>query len=432
MGAVRVASWGMLTNEEHDVVDVFEQAQVLPALQGAPRSIAYGLGRSYGDVCLNPGGRLLRMQGLGQFIAFDEAAGLLTCAAGVTLADISSTFIPRGWRLGVVPGTEQVTVGGAIANDVHGKSHHAHGAFSRQVERFWLQRSDQGLLEVTRDTHPELFAATVGGIGLTGIIVAATLRLIPVPGPWIDSETIAFEGVGEFERLSDESTDWENTVSWIDCVSGSEARGLFTRGNFTAGGPAPKAGPHLAVPVKFPISAVNGVTLRAFNKVYFEAGKRKGGRSIQHYKPFFFPLDAIGDWNRVYGPRGFFQYQSVIPPESATEATKEMLEVIRTSGQGSFLAVLKRFGSLPSEGMLSFPRPGTTLAIDFTNLGERTHELMRRLDEVVIAAGGRLYLAKDARMSRAMFEVGYPRAAEFTQWRDPALGSAMSARLFGK
>ncbi len=429
---MKISSWGMLSNDDTDVVDIFEPAQVPAAMGGALRSIAYGLGRSYGDVCLNPSGRVIRMRGLSQFHSFDPQTGLLTCAAGVTLADISSTFIPRGWRLGVVPGTEQVTVGGAIANDVHGKSHHVHGAFSRQVERFWLQRSDQGLLEVSRESHPELFAATIGGIGLTGIIVAATLRLIPVPGPWIDAETIAFEGVGEFERLSDESRDWENSVSWIDCLSGINARGLFTRGNFVASDRTGKYGPAVAVPVTLPISAVNGLSVRAFNTLYFEAGKRKLGRAITHYKPFFFPLDAVGDWNRVYGPRGFFQYQSVIPTENADGATKEMLDVIRASGQGSFLSVLKRFGSLPSEGMLSFPRPGTTLAIDFTNLGVKTRELMDRLDAIVLAAGGRLYLAKDARMSREMFEAGYPRAQEFQQWRDPALASAMSLRLFGK
>ena len=430
---MKVSSWGRLSADEHEVIDAYSPAQIARefAQVGEP-VVAYGLGRSYGDVCLNPGARMVRMHGMARFLAFEPETGLLTCEAGVTLADIGSTFIPRGWRLGVVPGTEQVTVGGAIANDVHGKSHHVHGAFSRQVERFWLLRSDEGLVEVSRETTPELFAATVGGIGLTGVITAAVLRLIPVASEWIDAETIPFEGVAEFERLSDASVDWENTVSWIDCLSGRDVRGLFTRGNVADVGSGPAAGRRLAVPMSPPMSAINAMSLKVFNNAYFAMGKRNAGRTIQHYREFFFPLDRISDWNRIYGPRGFYQYQSVIPPEVAAEATQEMLDVIRESGQGSFLAVLKRFGSLPSEGMLSFPAAGTTIALDFPNAGPRTHELFARLDAIVLAAGGRLYMAKDARMSRAMFEAGYPRAHEFAQWRDPAMGSAMSRRLFGR
>jgi FAD/FMN-containing dehydrogenase len=430
---VKLSSWGNLSNDDHNVVDVYERSAIAPALASAATSaLAYGMGRSYGDVCLNPAGRILRTRGLSRFLEFDETQGLLTVEAGVTLAEISDVFIPRGWRLAVVPGTEQVTVGGAIANDVHGKSHHLHGAFSRQVERIWLQRTDQPLLEVTRELTPELFEATIGGIGLTGIITAATLRLIASPSPWIDAETIPFHGLAEFESLSDESVAWENSVAWIDCLSGRDVRGLFTRGNPTAADGGPSAGRRLAVPVVPPISAVNPVSLRLFNAAYYEAGKRSAGRTVQHYKEFFFPLDRISDWNRIYGPRGFFQYQSVIPPQSATAATQEMLDAIRDSGQGSFLAVLKRFGSIPSEGMLSFPTEGTTLALDFPNLGAKTETLFAKLDAIVLAAGGRLYLAKDARMPRAMFEAGYPQAQEFMQWRDPGMASAMSARLFGK
>ncbi len=430
---MRVSSWGRLSADEHDVIDAYSPAQIALELARAGEPlIPYGLGRSYGDVCLNPGARMVRMHGMARFLAFDQATGLLTCEAGVTLADISSTFIPRGWRLGVVPGTEQVTVGGAIANDVHGKSHHVHGAFSRQVERLWLLRSDEGLMEVSRAATPDLFAATVGGIGLTGVITAAELRLIPVASEWIDAETIPFEGIAEFEQLSDASGDWENTVSWIDCLSGREVRGLFTRGNVADVGSGPSAGRRLAVPMSPPMSAINGVSLKVFNNAYFALGKRNAGRTIQHYREFFFPLDRISDWNRIYGPRGFFQYQSVIPPSEAVAATREMLDAIRDSGQGSFLAVLKRFGAIPSEGMLSFPMEGTTIALDFPNAGPRTHELFARLDAIVLDAGGRLYMAKDARMSREMFQAGYPRAAEFAQWRDPAMGSAMSRRLFGR
>ncbi len=430
---MRIASWGRLTADEHTVLDAYSPAEIAGVLAPSRGPVlAYGMGRSYGDVCLNPGGQLVRIHGMARFLDFDPSTGLLTCEAGVTLADISSTFVPRGWRLGVVPGTEQVTVGGAIANDVHGKSHHVHGAFSRQVERFWLLRSDEGLVEVSREATPELFAATVGGIGLTGIITAAVLRLIPVASEWIDTETIPFEGVAEFERLSDDSAGWENTVSWIDCLSGRDVRGLFTRGNFADVDSGPSAGRRLAVPMSPPLSAINTVSLKLFNNAYYAMGRRNAGRTVQHFREFFFPLDRISDWNRIYGPRGFYQYQIVVPPAVAAEATQEMLDVIRESGQGSFLAVLKRFGSVPSEGMLSFPTEGTTIALDFPNAGARTLELFDQLDAIVLGAGGRLYMAKDARMSRSMFEAGYPRAQEFAAWRDPAMGSAMSRRLFGR
>lgn len=254
-----------------------------------------------------------------------------------------------------------------------------------------------------------------------------------MPGPWIDSEDIVFESLEEFFQLSDESdTAWQHSVSWIDCITDGGRRGIFSRGNpSSAHKPARSGGLPLAVPFTPPLSLVNGLTLRAFNLAYFAMKKAKSGKGLTDYRSFFYPLDSIHRWNRMYGPAGFHQYQSVIPREGALEATREMLGEIARAGDGSFLGVLKTFGDRTPRGMLSFPAPGVTLALDFPNRGDRTEALFQRLDAIVGAVGGRLYAAKDARMSRAMFEAGYPRLGEFEQYRDPGVSSNLSRRLMG-
>lgn len=430
---VKVSSWGRLSQAEHNVHIFSNPTAISRHLPELSPGICYGNGRSYGDECLNPGGELWVMSKLDHFIAFDETTGLLTCEAGVLLRDIQRLFVPRGFMVPVNPGTQLITVGGAIANDVHGKNHHFYGSFGDHVSRIRLARTDGSVVDIGPDDPTGLFAATVGGIGLTGVIIEADVRLRHVVGPYIEAEFIPFVNLDEFFALSDASgTGYEHAVSWIDCVCGGGGRGIFMRGNpvDVSNGPTPKAR-RLKVPFVPPISLVNSLSLRAFNMLYFAMQKRKKGVTLTHYEPFFCPLDNVLEWNRIYGPRGFFQYQSVIPRTCGREATQAMLGEIARSGNGSFLAVLKTFGEREGQGMLSFPRPGVTLALDFPNKGTSTQRLFERLDAIVHEAGGRLYLAKDARMPRALFESGYPRLNEFLAHRDPGLSSAMSRRLLG-
>ena len=280
--------------------------------------------------------------------------------------------------------------------------------------------------------NADWFAATVGGIGLTGVIVQAELQLRRVPGPWLESQTIPYTSLDEFFALSAASeNDWEYSVSWIDCLS-AQGRGLFMRGNHADVRPRPLPRPHTrTMPLQPPVSLVNALTLRPFNWAYFNLNKGKSDSSIVHYEPFFYPLDNLHAWNLMYGPKGFYQYQSVVPMENGRDAVQAMLQAISNAGEGSFLAVLKTFGNRQAPGMLSFPMPGVTLALDFPNHGERTLRLFERLDAIVREARGRLYLAKDARMPRDMFLAGYPRLREFLPYRDPGIRSALSRRLMG-
>lgn len=427
-----VSSWGRLTREPHAVTRLHDRHRVAQAVRGSVLpGIVYGNGRSYGDVCLNPGGTLWAAGGLDKFIEFDAEAGVIDCEAGVLLKEIIEVALPRGWFPPVVPGTQFVTVGGAIANDVHGKAHHVAGSFGDHVLGFELLRTDGTVLRCSREENRDWFEATVGGLGLTGVIVRARLRLRRVDGPWLETETVPFDSLEHFFELSAQAKPrFEYTVAWIDCASAG-GRGVFFQGNHAARCDHPPARRAKVFSFTPPVSLVNGLSLRVFNRLYYALHRARAGRGEQHYVPFFFPLDNLLQWNRMYGPRGFYQYQSVVPPGAALDATRAMLREISASGLGSFLAVLKTFGERPAPGMLSFPMPGTTLALDFANGGERTLNLFERLNAIVREAGGRLYPAKDACMPRQLFEQGYPRLGEFLRYRDPGISSAMSRRLLG-
>ena len=429
-----VSSWGRLGAHPHRVIGLNDPARVGKLVrETALPALAHGMGRSYGDACLNPDGSLWLTTGLDKFIAFDPDTGRLACEAGVLLRDIQRLLIPRGWILPVTPGTQMVTVGGAIANDVHGKNHHVLGSFGDHVRDLALVRTDGEVIRCGPGERPDWFAATVGGLGLTGVIVQAEIQLRRVAGAWLDTETLPYADLDEFFRLADSSeAAWEHTVSWIDCISGGGGRGLFMRGNPADPGPRPEPrGRTLSMPLVPPVSLVNRFSLRPFNMAYYHLKKWRSGQAIAHYESFFYPLDNLLEWNRMYGPRGFYQYQSVVPREAGRDAVQAMLKEIARSGDGSFLAVLKTFGDRQPVGMLSFPRPGVTLALDFPNHGERTHALFGRLDAIVREAGGRLYPAKDARMPKALFEAGYPRLPEFLKYRDPGISSGLSRRLMG-
>lgn len=426
----QVSSWGRLESPEHRVVALSQLDQLPITLVGS--ALPFGNGRSYGDVCLNPDGVLWSTRGLDRFIAFDPQKGLLTCESGVLLRDIQRMAIPRGWMLPVTPGTQLVTVGGAIANDIHGKNHHVLGSFGDHVQCIHLLRTDGQNIVCGPDQAADWFKATVGGMGLTGVIAQATLQLRRIEGPWLEAENVPFNQLSEFFQLADDSeAGWEHTVSWIDCLN-SQGRGVFMRGNHVSAqtGPRPSGG-GIAVPFVPPISLVNKLSLRPFNLAYYQLQARKREKALVHYEPFFHPLDNVHHWNQIYGPKGFYQYQCVVPRNVGKEAVATMLQTIAAAGEGSFLAVLKTFGERQSMGMMSFPMPGVTLALDFPNKGEKTLALLRSLDAIVREAGGRIYAAKDSRMPRDLFESGYPQWNEFVKYRDPGISSAMSRRLMG-
>lgn len=396
--------------------------------------LVYGKGRSYGDCCLNDGGILLDSSGLDRFIQFDAHAGILRCEAGVTLRSILRLILPANWFLPVTPGTQFVTVGGAIANDVHGKNHHRAGSFACHVLRFELRRSDKGRVLCSRETNADLFQATIGGLGLTGLILWAEFQLKPVLGPWIDCEQIRFGGLDEFFELSEASDEnYEYTVAWLDCLSGGTklGRGIFLRGNhsLTRTKNSLRQRGDLSFPsLEAPEFMISRPTIRTFNWIYLHRQWCDIARDLVPFDTFFYPLDRLRDWNRLYGRRGFLQYQFVVPYEKR-ESVREVLECIVASRAVCALSVLKVFGPVRSPGLLSFPRPGVTLALDFPFQGSATLDLCERFDEVVKRNGGAVYPAKDARMSPESFKMYFPRWREFSNFLDPHFASDFWRRV---
>ena len=432
-------SWGRYPAvEPSQVIPIFWRNE-LPDLATYEQSVLpFAYGRSYGDSCLNEGGVSLDVSYLNRFISFDEDEGLLCCEAGISLAEILNLIVPRGWFLPVTPGTKFVSVGGAIANDIHGKNHHKAGTFGCHVTRFELLRSNGARLVCTPSSNSELFRATIGGLGLTGVILWAEFRLKPIVNPYIDMDSIRFASLDEFFAISAESDqDYEYTMSWVDILIGGKSlcRGKFMRGNHDqskglAAKPMKKSLP-LAIPIDFPAFVLNNFTVKAFNEAYYHIQLPKRMHKVVPYDPFFYPLDSIHEWYRLYGKSGFLQYQFVIPFSEGHEAMREILERIRCSGEGSFLTVLKEFGTRQSPGMLSFPRPGLTLALDFSYQGRKTLRLLDELDEIVLRAGGAIYPAKDARMSAESFKAYYPQWKEFAQYVDPKFSSSFWRRVVG-
>jgi FAD/FMN-containing dehydrogenase len=428
----RIFSWGRYPKTAHQHVHKPAWNDQIPEIlkAAAPGSLLpYGLGRSYGDSCLNAGRELVDCRRLNRILGFDESTGILSCEGGVSLSDILDVFLPRGWFLPVTPGTRFVTVGGAIANDVHGKNHHRAGTFGAHVSQIGLHRSNDGLVICNSDLNSEMLRATIGGLGLTGLIAWADVQLKRVRGPLIDAESIPFQSLKSFLDLSRESDGrFEYTVAWLDCFAGKNARGIFFRGNHSAeSGKITSSILSPKVPFALPGWVLNRYTIKAFNTAYYRAHARKG-KSVVPCDSFFYPLDSIRQWNLLYGKKGFLQYQCVIP-ESNVEAFGELLELIAHSGMGSCLGVLKQFGSAPPEGMLSFPRPGLTLALDFAMRGERTLQLLRSFDRIVLESGGALYPAKDARMSPALFEASFPQWRSFVPFIDPKMSSSFWRRV---
>ncbi|VVO62952.1 FAD-binding oxidoreductase [Pseudomonas fluorescens] len=395
-------------------------------------TLPYGNGRSYGDSCLASSDQVVNMRSLDRFIQVDWQQGRVLAEAGVTLSEILSIAIPKGWFLSVTPGTQFATLGGAIANDVHGKNHHRRGTFGNHVLRFGLQRHGCPLLNCSGTENAELFAATIGGLGLTGVITWAEIQLMPIHSNQIESTVVRFANLAEFFSLSAElDQQHEYSVAWIDCLAKASQSG---RGVFIVGDHAPYGSlevnerSKLSVPLVPPMSLINNFTLRGFNSAYWRAHPAERTRQRSSYEPFFYPLDRLLHWNRIYGRRGFQQYQCVIPDAAAEVAMAELLSAIANSGQGSFLAVLKRCGDAVSPGLLSFPLPGTSLALDFPQ-SNNLEPLFVRLDAIVRAAGGRLYPAKDAHMTGSDFRQAYPAWEALEALRDPILMSRFWKRV---
>lgn len=428
-------SWGLIPQSSHQIYPFTWRDQNLFDLHQHQYYLPYGLGRSYGDSCLNHEHSLIPTHHLRNFIHFDKNNGIIRCESGVTFDDLLNVIVPYHWFPPVTPGTKFITIGGAIANDVHGKNHHSAGTFGNHLIQFELLRSDGSRLLCSENSNPDMFQATIGGLGLTGLITWAEFKLKPIIGPFINMETIQFHNYQEFFEISQSSDQkYEYTVSWIDTLAqGDElGRGIFIRGNHSA---TPCS--HLKIPRKklfsipyfFPNFALNKYSVKAFNHLYYNRHKPKKQLKTVHYNPFFYPLDAIVQWNKIYGKRGFYQYQCVLSVEYNFQAIHKLLDTIACSGLGSFLVVLKMFGDLPSKGMLSFPQKGVTLALDFANQGIKTLQLFEQLDVIVRQACGRIYPAKDARMTAKDFQNFYPNWKNFKQYIDPKFSSSFWRRV---
>lgn len=427
-------SWGRYPKVDSRVEPLFWTDEFPRGTRLPPAVLAVGMGRSYGDVCLLEGGTLLSTRGLDHFLHFEPSSGLLRCEGGVTLAQILQFAVPRGWFLPVTPGTKYVSVGGAIANDVHGKNHHVAGCFGSHVPSFELVRSNGTRMVCSAQQNTELYCATIGGMGLTGLITWAEVQLRPIASRKIRYESIKFHGIDEFLSISSGSRS-ECTMAWIDCISRGRnfARGIYMQGDYSEVIEPKKVspGPRLMVPFDFPGWVLNRTSMRIFNELYYRKQLRRHVTGFIDYEPFFYPLDSILHWNRIYGKRGFLQFQCVIPWRYGRDGIIAILQTIADSGLASFLAVLKVMGDCPSPGLMSFPQPGITLALDIAIVPGVTFPLFDRLVEMTRELNGRLYPAKDARMTGPQFRSFYPQWRQFAEYRDPAFTSSFWERVTG-
>ena len=429
MRAPVVESWGRLRTCAQSISRPWFGDQIGACLISDGTScLARGLGRSYGDVGSISGGRVIDATRLDRFISADWRNGVIRAESGLSIAELLRVCAPKGWFLPVAPGTKHVTLGGAVANDVHGKNHETAGTIGRHVRRIRLARSDGARLDLSAEQNPELFAATIGGLGLTGFICWIELSLIPIRSCFFETEALPFETLDGFFDLMREAADWPYSAAWVDAAATGRSlgRGILFRGRHAAGGGLEA---HKEPRWRAPSAPLlNAVALRALSAAY-RARPRAPGVKPAHYEQFLFPLDGVENWNRLYGARGFYQHQSVAPATDAREVIRALLRVTAASGETPGLAVLKLFGDVPSPGLLSFPMPGATLAIDFPNRGKRTLQLLKDLAAIARSAGGRLYPAKDATMSVSDFHACFPRWRELEALRDPGFGSDFWRRV---
>jgi FAD/FMN-containing dehydrogenase len=423
---VNISNWGKYPVVEAQVRSFATEEELRSILARSGEMIARGLGRCYGDSALSD--TIISTRRFRRILAFNNITGEITCESGVSLEELLETFVPRGWFLPVTPGTKFITVGGAIASDVHGKNHHVGGSISHHIQSMDVMRSDGTVVTCSKDEEPDLFWSTCGGMGLTGIVLRATFKMIPIESSYIKQETIKARNIDEIMDIFEESESYTYSVAWIDCLAGNESlgRSIMMRGEFAKKDDLvnsryyarPLKVPKklkLKVPFNFPGFVLNTFTVKAFNFLYYHKAPKGLSQSIVDYDTFFYPLDSILDWNRIYGRRGFTQYQFVLPKETSKQGMKTILKKISLSGQGSFLAVLKLFGR--QNDLISFPKQGYTLALDFA-IRPSLFDLLDELDSVVLEHGGRLYLTKDVRMSPAMFHQGYENAETFIRYKN--------------
>lgn len=424
---------------------VERRGEDLERLTEEPPPLSRGLGRSYGDASLPPPDRPVAVgtARADRILAFDRGTGRLRAEAGLTLLELNRLLLAEGWFVPVSPGTQYVTLGGMVAADVHGKNQHVDGDFGHHVERLRMRVASGDVLWCGPEEQPDLFAATVGGMGLTGHILEVELTMRRIPSPWILGESYRVPDIDAFlEGLAREARRWPFTVGWIDCVARGRhmGRGVLMAGRWAEPDEAPNRPPRRVLrprlPVDFPGWVLGRPTVRAFNEVYYRMAPPRPRQTIQHPEAFFYPLDVLRDWNRMYGRRGFVQYQCVVPRAAGPQGVREVLEVLTSHGGASFLAVIKDFG-MEGPGILSFPMPGTTIALDLPMRGEATRALVDALNEVVLRQGGRIYLAKDALSRpehfRAMEGERLERFREVRERWDPQrrFRSAQSVRLLG-
>jgi decaprenylphospho-beta-D-ribofuranose 2-oxidase len=428
----QVHGWGRFPRVDAKLHTPLSESAFVHQVASCACAIPRGLGRSYGDSALAP--HVLSTLGLDHFQDFDPQSGTLTCQGGATLDDILRTFVPQGWFPPVTPGTRFVTVGGAIASDVHGKNHHVGGTFGQYVRGIVLLLGDGQRVTTSPTEHPDLFHATCGGMGLTGVILSATIQLKRIQASDVIETIIKAPNLeAVLDGLDGHSASY--SVAWIDCMAqgSSLGRGLLRLGEHaTDGALLVQASKTARVPADMPSGLLNCATARAFNSLYYGRARRTHRQRIA-FEPFFYPLDAIADWNRLYGMSGFVQYQFVLPKSAGGAGLREVMERIVQSRQPSFLAVLKQFGPANSN-LLSFPAEGYTLALDF-KADKHVFDLLDALDRVVLHHGGRLYLAKDSRMSEATFKASYPRWQQFEEvrarWKSAGKFASLQSRRLG-
>jgi decaprenylphospho-beta-D-ribofuranose 2-oxidase len=422
--SIELSGWGRYPRRMATVICPAQIAEATPPRAG--RMIARGQGRSYGDAAMLEDGLVMLTEQLAEVGKLNEATGILTAQAGVTLATVIEAFLPRGWFPAVVPGTKFVSLGGCVAADIHGKNHHRDSGFGAHVKEIEIVLADGSRRRCSPDNDGELFWATIGGMGLTGILTEISFQLIPVETSYlVVQHNQAKDLDASFEVLSNEAWDDHYTVAWIDCLAKGRSlgRGVLMRGHharrsdLTATGPAnPYSKPRRQrnLGFDFPSWTLNSVGMKAFNELYYRLQGRRQRPFIADYDSFFFPLDRIGNWNRIYGKRGFIQYQCVLPETQAYDGMRALLEALAARGRSSFLSVLKRFGP-QGQGLLSFPFEGYTLTLDLPVDDEELFPFLDALDAIVLKHGGRVYLAKDARLAPAAFRAMYPRLAEWLE-----------------
>ncbi len=424
-------SWGNYPPLNQKMITPHWRNQVADCLSNLPSYLPYGNGRSYGDSCLAKDGFLVSSCNLSRFIGADWTKGIIEAESGVTLKDIIDVALPHGWFLPVTPGTQYVTLGGAVANDVHGKNHHTAGTFGCHILALTIVRSDGSVVISSPENNFDLFSATIGGLGLTGFISKITLKLKRVRSSYIEQKTIKFSSLKEFFSLSAAyDKQHEYSVSWIDCLSGENTRGHYIVGDHCDDMEFDwKAKKKINFPVTPPFSLVNNLSLKPFNSIYYSKQFHKEVVKKIDFESFFYPLDSITNWNKMYGKNGFQQYQCVIPFDNGYEVLTNILAAIKKSNVGSFLAVLKVFGGIKSPGLLSFPRPGITIALDFPCRTKINRSLFTILDSIINEASGRLYPAKDSHMSSDAFKNSYPNWVAMEKLKDKNVNSHFWKRV---